>query len=75
MSFSVETHFRVYDDTDGHYITVRPDADGLGLVSINGGSKFGDEIRLPTEMASKLANLIRDCVRMMDHDRERNGDE
>jgi len=34
MSYSIEKHYRVYDDSDGSYISVSPDADGLSLVEI-----------------------------------------
>lgn len=35
MTFSLETVRRVFDDSDGVYLEVGPDPDGLGLVQVS----------------------------------------
>lgn len=35
MSHTLEKHMRIYNDVDGSFIEVRPDADALGLIEVN----------------------------------------
>lgn len=34
MTFSLDTLFRIFDDTTGDYLEIGPDADGLDLVEL-----------------------------------------
>lgn len=52
----------IYDNENGHHMTVRPDVDGLGLVEINGREEFGGRIAIQPEMAKELARAILACA-------------
>ena len=32
--YTMETSVRIYDDSDGNYIEIKPDSDALGLIDI-----------------------------------------
>ena len=40
--YSLEMHMRVYDDAEGVYIRVGPDADGLDLVEVQTDGKSAE---------------------------------
>ena len=42
MRHSLEVLRRIYDDEDGVYLEVGPDADSLDLVEVRSSGKFGD---------------------------------
>lgn len=63
--FTVENVRRIYDDTTGDYVEVKPDADGLDLVeirSMNGNEKeeYGRLTLLPDQarLVAKALNLL-----------------
>jgi aminopeptidase N len=66
--YSLEHHMRVYDDMTGDYVEIRPDADGLNLIEINGfdsgGMKtsgltvFPEAARLIAQALTQVANVI-----------------
>ncbi len=41
-SYTVETHLRIYDDSDGSFLSISPDADALGLIEIRSCLKSGE---------------------------------
>lgn len=61
MTYTTETHFKIYDDSNGQALRVGPDADCLGLVAIEGGADYG-RLVLPPEMARRLAAVIADAA-------------
>lgn len=61
MTYTTETHFKIFDDANGQALRVGPDADGLGLVAIEGGSDYG-RLVLPPEMARQLARILHDAA-------------
>ena len=61
MTYTTETHFKIFNDSSGAALRVGPDADGLGLVEIDGKDDFG-RIVLPPEMARRLAAVIADAA-------------
>ncbi len=61
MSYTTETHRRVYDDKNGSFITVRPDCDGLGLIEIDGGKDYG-RVVLDADHAREVAKAILSCA-------------
>lgn len=63
QTFSLELHCRIYDDDNGHYLTVRPDADGLECVQLctdDSEKEYWGDLRLvmPPAMARKLAEAL-----------------
>lgn len=61
MKCSLEKFMRVYDDENGCYYEVRPDADGLGCVQISysdGGEAQQRVAAIPPDMALLLAKAI-----------------
>lgn len=56
--YEIETTRRVYDNTNGGYISIGPDSDGLGLLEIKGGDEFGGTLIVCADMAKKLAEAI-----------------
>lgn len=59
MTFSVENFTRVYDDSTGYYVEVRPDADAGDLVQID-ASEQGQSapLMMPPEQARLLAKAL-----------------
>jgi hypothetical protein len=63
--YSLETHLRVYDDSEGAYISVGEDADNLGCVEVmtagEGNKKYWGDFRLAVtpDAALLLAEAIR----------------
>lgn len=55
--FSLEMHFRVYNDDNGECVKIGNDTDGLGLLEI-GTSEADDYIRMTVEQARKAAEAI-----------------
>ena len=61
MNYTVELHFRVYDDSCGEYVFIGPDADGLGLCDIRYCDKNGIPYNRIT--ASKdMMRLVHNCL-------------
>lgn len=61
--FETEVHRRIYDNTDGHYLTVRPSADFPGNVMLfadeNEAGYFGAvRIDLPAEMMRQIGHAL-----------------
>lgn len=56
---SLEMYFKVFDHEFGASLTVGHDADGLGLVEINGQDHYGGTILLAPSIALKLAEAMR----------------
>lgn len=61
MSYTTEAHFKIFDDANGQALRVGPDADGLGLVEVDGKDDFG-RLVLPPEMARQLARILPDAA-------------
>lgn len=61
MTFEIEVMRKVFDNELGLCINVGPDADGLGIVEIDGGQEYG-RICLPPQHALYLAKAIIDCA-------------
>lgn len=63
MKITVEPSFRVYNDEDGDYYEVRPDADGLGCVEVvyNAGGP-NDKDQAPGPMSPEMAVAVSDCI-------------
>ena len=64
--FTVEMHYRVYNENSGDFVTIRPDCDGLGLLEVDGGQDYG-RIVIPLGMADMLAGCIIDIAKDMNH--------
>lgn len=63
--YSLERIWRVYDDDDGSYIEVGPDADSLGLVVIRAVGSDGKkvtEILIAPEMVRLISSALRECA-------------
>ena len=62
--YTIENHVRIYDDKNGDFIQVKPDADGLGLVEISRScdGKMENNICVSPEEALLLAKAIIQCV-------------
>jgi hypothetical protein len=59
MKFTLETSYKIYDEENGSYIEICPDADGLGLIEIRDVNEKGvitNTITMPPEQA-KMVNL------------------
>ena len=60
--FSIETIFRLYNDTSGDYIEVAPIGDIPGLLSLSARDGFGvlkgEQIDLTLEEAGALADML-----------------
>lgn len=64
-TYSLERIWRVYDDDDGSYIEIGPDADSLGLVVIRAVGSDGKkvtEILIAPEMVRLISRALRECV-------------
>lgn len=59
--YETEVHRRVFHNRQGWHIKVGPDADGLGLVEVDGRSDAG-RIVITTEMACLVADAMRQCA-------------
>jgi hypothetical protein len=59
MKLSIETTIKVFDDTTGMYVSVSPDADGLGLcrIQVVEGNDTR-EIHFPWGMAQSIAQVL-----------------
>lgn len=55
--YTLEVHRKVYDDASGWCITVKPDADALDLIEMDGGDEYG-RIVFPPQMALMLADAL-----------------
>lgn len=62
--FSLERHFRVYNDSTGEYIEIRPDADGLDLVELNGFASDGKKTSSLT-IEPAAAVLLADALTLL----------
>jgi hypothetical protein len=60
--YSLESFYRVYDDSCGAFYEIRPDSDGLDCVEVTyhdgGGGKVERCITVPPDMARLLAEAI-----------------
>lgn len=63
-AYTVEVHRRVYDDTNGHYLTVRPSPDfsdtNVLLCTDSGQAEYFGEVRLdlPSALMRKLGEAL-----------------
>lgn len=61
MEYTIEHHIRVYNDSNGDFISVSPDGDGLDLVEIRQCDNKGiieSRITVPVELATKLYEAL-----------------
>jgi hypothetical protein len=64
MTYSIETHRRVYDDDNGNFLTIRPSPDfpdgNVCLMTEGEEKEYFGEIRLdlPVEMMRKIAEAL-----------------
>lgn len=68
---TVEPSYRVYDDTDGWYVEVRPDGDGLGCVEVvyNPGTPGAADQPLGP-ISPAVAIKVAECMQMIARFRE-----
>lgn len=59
-SFTVETRYRIYHDTEGDFFEVGPDVDGLNMVRISSKSEYFGvfDLTFESEVALLLADLL-----------------
>lgn len=59
-SFTVETRYRIYHDTEGDFFEVGPDVDGLNMVRISSNSEYFGvfDMTFESEVALLLADLL-----------------
>jgi len=62
-NFSIERSYRIYNDTTGAYIEVRPDRDGLGLIEIVQEKTI---ITVEPQMLGLLSKVLFDCNQNLD---------
>ena len=70
-SYSIEHHVRIYNDRDGDYISISPDADGLDLVEIrscDGANKIQARLTMDIPLAIKLRNALGDYLFRLESD-------
>lgn len=56
--FETDVTRRVWDNENGTKIVIKPDADGLGLVEVDGGDDYGRLVMDP-KMAIQVAEALR----------------
>lgn len=63
MKYSVDNISRVFDDDNGDFYEIKPDADGLGCLEIiyfdEKGKNTGHRITIPPAMALLIAEEIK----------------
>ena len=60
--FTLEAHYKIYNDADGSYIEVKPDADALGLIEIRQFDEGKEVARLT--LPAKQAELLRQAINL-----------
>ena len=67
--FTLESHYRIYNDDCGYYFTVRPDSDGLDMIEIayhESDEKVSvSDVRLPPMTKDEALLLIGALTKMI----------